>query len=107
MEHTENSQKEAARETGAIMWIAWVVILGPLGALLLGILAYSMLANYLVLGAFCIALALSPILLTVTWGLLMLRQILRQSRERKVALPGTTAPIGFPGQSSRGRLQQQ
>ena len=38
---------------GTLVIVAWIVILGPLGALLLGGIAYSMFVNNLVTGVIC------------------------------------------------------
>jgi hypothetical protein len=75
------------------MLVAWIVILGPLGALLLGGIAYSMFADNLVAGLICGFFFFLPLLLTLAWGATSLSEVPRKSRTRRASLVLKTRPI--------------
>lgn len=53
---------------GTLIMVTWILILGPLGALLLGGIAYSMCVDNLEAGLICGFLFFLPLLLTLGWG---------------------------------------
>lgn len=54
---------------GTIMMVTWMLILGPIGAVLLGAVAYSMLAKNPIQGVLCGILLFLPLFLTIAWGI--------------------------------------
>jgi hypothetical protein len=93
MKTAANFGEKTARAMGTISMIAWVLVLGPVGALLVGGVAYAMLANSLIAGALCAVLIFMPLFLTLTWGILGLFALLRGGREQHAALLLTTEPF--------------
>ncbi len=91
-----SSEKGIAQSMGAIVVITWVLILGPIGGLLLGAVAYSMHARNLIVGALYGALLFLPLLLTVVWGIETWLQVRRTNRVQRRALVLTTEPIDSP-----------
>jgi membrane protein implicated in regulation of membrane protease activity len=57
---------------GTWMILSWYLLLGPLGAILLGGVAYSIIASYGFLGLLCALVLFSPMLLLLVWGFLSL-----------------------------------
>ena len=55
---------------GSAAMICWLVILGPVGALLLLATAYAMIVGNSAWVAACVLLMLFPLALTLTWGIL-------------------------------------
>jgi hypothetical protein len=53
---------------GPIMILAWTLLIGPLGGVLIGAATYFMLVENTVPGIMCVAVLLLPILLTIIWG---------------------------------------
>jgi hypothetical protein len=53
---------------GTIMVLAWTLIIGPLGGVLIGAATYFMLVENTVPGIMCVAVLLLPIVLTIIWG---------------------------------------
>jgi hypothetical protein len=88
-----NFREKVVRTMGTIMMIMWMLVLGPVGALLLGGLAYAMFAKSLVAGAFCAMLIFLPLVLTLAWGTLGLIATLRVNRAQQSALLLTPKPI--------------
>jgi hypothetical protein len=78
---------------GTLVLVAWIVILGPLGALLLGGIAYSMFVDNLVAGLICGFFFFLPLLLTLAWGAVRLSEIPRRKRAKRASLILTTRPI--------------
>lgn len=93
MKTAANDREKVVRVMGTTMMIVWVLVLGPVGALLLGGLAYAMLANSLVAGACCAVLIFLPLFITITWGTIGLSDILRGNRHPQAELMLTTEPI--------------
>jgi hypothetical protein len=85
MKCKEGFGSEIAYATGTVMMVSWVVILGPMGALLLGGIAYSMLAKDLAMGVLCGAVFFLPIVLTAAWGSMRLSELLRERRLQLIA----------------------
>lgn len=71
---------------GTFVLVAWIVILGPLGALLLGGIAYSMFVDNLVAGLICGFFFFLPLLLTLAWGAMGLSEVPRTGRAHRVSL---------------------
>jgi hypothetical protein len=78
---------------GTLVIVAWIVILGPLGALLLGGIAYSMLVNNLVTGVICGFFFFLPLLLTLAWGANRWSEIRGEMRSQTSPFRLTTRPI--------------
>ncbi|MGB6066484.1 MAG: hypothetical protein WBG50_16905 [Desulfomonilaceae bacterium] len=89
-------EKGIPKSMGTTVVITWVLILGPIGALLLGAVAYSMHAGNLIVGAICGALFFLPLLLTMVWGIEMWLEVRRTNRVQRRALVLTTDPIDSP-----------
>ncbi len=85
--------KRAVQSLGTTMMVTWVLILGPIGAVLLGGVAYAMLARNPVQGVFCGLMLFLPLCLTITWGIGTCFQVLRQERLRTAALVLAIEPV--------------
>jgi hypothetical protein len=68
MKTREITLKGIAEELGSAMMIGWTMLLGPLGAIPLLTLAYSIFTQNLALGVICGLLVFAPLMLTVAWG---------------------------------------
>ncbi len=90
------SWKRIAQAMGTIMMVAWALILGTVGCLLLVGTAYSMVAGNLVAGIVCLVLFFLPFFLTVAWGVAKCFQLLREKRTQDAAFLMTTEQIPFP-----------
>ncbi len=84
---------------GTLVMIAWVIILGPLGALLLGGIAHSMLVDNLVGGIICGFFLFLPLLLTLAWGANRWFELRRKKRAQRAPFLLTTRPIASPTHS--------
>ncbi len=78
---------------GTLVLVAWIVVLGPIGALLLGGIAYSMFVDNLVAGLICGLFFFLPLLLTLVWGTTRLSEVTRESGTKRTSLILTTRPI--------------
>jgi hypothetical protein len=96
MKNKEGIGSEIVDTIGTHAMVSWVAILGPMGALLLGGIAYSMLAKNLAMGVLCGVVFFLPLVLTAAWGSMRLSEFLRDRRLRRVALLLTTEPINSP-----------
>ena len=81
---------------GTLVIVAWIVILGPLGALLLGGIAYSMFVNNLVTGAICGFFLFLPLLLTLAWGANKWSELRDENGSQRSPFRLTTRPIAAP-----------
>jgi hypothetical protein len=68
---------------GTVMMFSWILILGPLGALLLGGTAYAMLAKNPAVGVACGIVFFFPLLSTAAWGAVRLLELHREKRVRR------------------------
>ena len=57
------------KKLGTIITLGWFFILGPIGALLIGGIAYSIVVESLLLGVICGFLVFAPTILTIMGGL--------------------------------------
>ncbi len=94
------SERGIASGAGAIIVVTWMIVIGPLGALLLGGIAYAMFVNNLVAGVICGFLFFLPLLLTLTWGINRWSETLREQRSHRTSFVLTTRPIAAPTRSS-------
>jgi hypothetical protein len=78
---------------GTLVIAAWFVIIGPLGALLQGGIAYSMFVNNLVTGVMCGFFVFLPLLLTLTWGANRWSELRGENRSQRSPFRLTTRPI--------------
>ncbi len=90
------AEKEAiASRVGKVAFIAWSLLLGPIGALGLAGMAYSMLSQNLVLGILCGALIGVPFLSGLAWaivvGFTVVRDALPRGERRAVVAPAANA----------------
>ena len=69
MKSKDTLGKRVGRSMGTIMMVTWMLILGPIGAVLLGAVAYSMLAKNPIQGVLCGILLFLPLFLTIAWGI--------------------------------------
>ena len=53
---------------GTIVILAWILIVGPLGGILIGAAAYFMLVENTIAAAICAAVLMLPAVLTIVWG---------------------------------------
>lgn len=83
---------------GTLVIVAWFVILGPLGALLLGGIAYSMFVNNLEAGLICGSLFFLPLFLTLAWGVTRWSELRGEKRSQRSPFRLTTRPIASPSQ---------
>jgi hypothetical protein len=84
---------------GTLVMVAWIVILGPLGALLLGGIAYSMFVDNLEAGLICGFLFFLPLFLTLAWGAARWFELLPKNSSQRASLRLTTRPIASPTHS--------
>jgi len=68
MRKEEAVGSEIVDSMGTLAMVSWVLVLGPVGALLLGGIAYSMLAKHPVIGVLCGVVFFLPPILTAAWG---------------------------------------
>jgi hypothetical protein len=94
MESNEDFRTKLVRTMGIITILSWIIILGPVGVLLLGGLAHSMVAERPATGAFWGILIFLPLVLTIVWGALTLLEFLLEKRTREAARPLTTMQTG-------------
>jgi hypothetical protein len=99
MKSEEGFGSEIVGAMGTLVMASWVLILGPVGALLLGGITYSMLAKNLAVGVLCGAGFFLPPVLTAAWGSMRLWELLHERRLRRVSRLLTTEPICSPTQS--------
>jgi hypothetical protein len=83
---------------GTLVLVAWIVILGPLGALLLGGIAYSMFVNNLVTRVICGLCFFLPLLLTLAWGANRWSELRGENRSQRSQFRLTTRSIAAPSQ---------
>ncbi|MGB6063321.1 MAG: hypothetical protein WBG50_00835 [Desulfomonilaceae bacterium] len=93
MESESDFTKKIVQSMGTTMMVAWLLTLGPVGALLLGAVAYTILAQNPLQGVFCGVLLFLPLCLTITWGIGMWLQTRRKKRLARPAIRLTTEPI--------------
>lgn len=93
------SERGTGSGAGTIMVVTWMIVIGPLGALLLGGIAYAMFVKSLVAGLICGLLFFLPLLLTLTWGINTWSEILREKKSNKASFVLTTRPIATPTRS--------
>jgi hypothetical protein len=98
MKSDEDFRTRVVRATGTIMMLGWILILGPIGALLLGGTAYAMFANDPTVGVFCGVVIFFPLLLTSAWGAMKFLELHRERRERRTSLLRETEQLGSPAQ---------
>jgi hypothetical protein len=60
--------KQMSPFMGTIMILAWTLIIGPLGGILIGAATYFMLVENTFAGLICVAVLLLPAVLTIIWG---------------------------------------
>jgi hypothetical protein len=53
---------------GTIVILAWILIVGPLGGILIGAAAYFMLVENTFAAVICAAVLMLPAVLTIIWG---------------------------------------
>ncbi len=96
MESEADFRRSIVQSMGTTMMVTWMLILGPVGALLLGAVAYAMLAKNPLQGAFCGVLLFLPLCLTITWGIGRWLQTRSKTSLPRPAIRLTTEPIGSP-----------
>lgn len=67
MKTREIEWKKIAEELGLAMILAWTLFFGPVGAVVLLAIAYSMFTQNLALGIMCGLLLFAPLMLTMVW----------------------------------------
>ncbi|MBI5571767.1 MAG: hypothetical protein HY914_17625 [Desulfomonile tiedjei] len=74
---------------GSAAMICWLLIVGPVGALIMLVVAYAMVLGNTVWIAACVLLLLSPLALTLAWGILAWPALLKrdEAEEHKVLTP--------------------
>ena len=83
---------------GTLVMVTWILILGPLGALLLGGIAYAMFVDNLEAGLICGSLFFLPLFLTLAWGVTRWSEVLQNYRSQRAPFRLTTRPIASPTQ---------
>jgi hypothetical protein len=82
---------EIVDSMGTLVMVSWVLALGPIGALLLGGIAYSMLAKHPAIGVLCAMVFFWPPILTAAWGSMRLLEFF--SERRFSSLPATSPTL--------------
>ncbi len=103
MKSKDTLGKRVVRSMGTIMMVTWMLILGPIGAVLLGAVAYSMLAKNPIQGVLCGILLFLPLFLTIAWGIERWLHARREQNLQRAALLLATEPIGSPNPSIEER----
>ncbi len=67
---------------GTVVMVAWFVVLGLLGTLLLSGIAYSMFVDNLEAGLICGFFLFLSLFLTLTWGAARWSEVLRKNRSQ-------------------------
>ncbi len=93
MKASNSLLEKMALDTGTLMFITGVLILGPVGFLLLVVLFYSMIVGNLTLGIVTGLLCASPVILGGTWASLKWTSVIQERFARKVALAASAQPI--------------
>ncbi len=83
MRLTEGMLNRAGESVGTWMFIAWTIVIGLVGFVLLCGLAYAMHFSNLALGIICAVLASSPALVLAVWMLLMGALLIEGLAERR------------------------
>jgi len=73
------------------MFVAWLLFLGPVGLLLLLVVAYAMVVQNLALGIIGGLLLATPVVLTAAWIPVAFYALLREKQAPLVAPDGRTA----------------
>ena len=68
--------KQMSPFIGTIMILAWTLIIGPLGGVLIGAATYFMLVENTVAIGICAAVLLLPTVLTLIWGCCALVEVI-------------------------------
>ncbi|MCA1960189.1 MAG: hypothetical protein LDL33_05295 [Desulfomonile sp.] len=93
MKTTETALSAASMKLGAWLFLCGVFILGPLGFVLLGGLAYAMHFSNLALGVVCILLLASPLILLAVWVPLMGAAYLMERAAAEGTLAAESRPV--------------
>lgn len=80
MKTTDTTIGRTGEAIGTVMWIFWLVFLGPIGFLLLLGVAYAMVVQNLALGIICSFLLVSPFMLTAVWAPVTWFTVLQEHR---------------------------
>lgn len=96
MKREDSSWKSIAQAMGTIMIVAWALVLGTVGALLLFGTAYSMVVGNPIAGIVCLVLFFLPFFMTVAWGVAKCFQLLHEKRTQDATFLMTTEQIHFP-----------
>ncbi|MGB6064791.1 MAG: hypothetical protein WBG50_08275 [Desulfomonilaceae bacterium] len=96
MKSTEALGKMVVRSMGTITMVAWMLVLGPISALLLGGVAYSMVAKNPVQGVLCGVLLFLPLCLTIAWGIERWLHVRREHRLQRAVLSLATGLVDSP-----------
>ena len=67
MNENETALKSSAFCAGMLMFVSWIIVLGPVGFLLMCGLTYAMYFSNLALGIVCGLLLFSPLLVAAVW----------------------------------------
>jgi len=86
MNSIEEVLNQLVEKTGTWMFIAWSIVIGPVGFILLCGLAYAMYSSNLALGIVCSILACSPALLLAIWLPSLGAALLAARRSQKAGL---------------------
>ncbi len=84
---------------GTVMILAWILIVGPLGGLLIGAVAYFMSVENAFAGAVCATILFSPVVLTIIWGCGAGAEAILEKRFDRAALflnDASSVPLSLP-----------
>lgn len=87
MGHNDTAEERLTSGIGTMVFIAWLLFLGPAGLLLLLAVAYAMAVQNLALGIIGGLLLATPVILTAAWVPVALYSLIRE-RSARWAAPG-------------------
>jgi len=92
MAHKETTEERWKSGIGTMMFVAWLLFLGPVGLLLLLAVAYAMAVQNLALGIIGGLLLATPVILSAAWVPVALYALVRERSARWVAPGAERAP---------------
>jgi hypothetical protein len=79
--------ERASELSGTAAIMCWTFVLGPLGAFFLGCVAYAMVTGNFFLGVICCLAVMSPVFLTMVWGIVaLMARVKRRKRLEQTSL---------------------
>jgi len=92
MAHKDTAEERLTSGIGTMVFVAWLLFLGPAGLLLLLAVAYAMAVQNLALGIIGGLLLATPVVLTAAWVPVALFALVRERSARWTATSAERAP---------------